>query len=92
MTVIDANGLIMGRLASNVAKMLLSGEEVSIVNAEQAVISGSKVTTFEAWAGDIHLRSKDNENSKSFIEREEVAFFLKGDATTRESSSIMHHV
>ncbi|NPE30945.1 50S ribosomal protein L13 [Methanococcoides sp. SA1] len=49
MTVIDANGLIMGRLASNVAKMLLSGEEVSIVNAEQAVISGSKVTTFEEY-------------------------------------------
>jgi len=49
MTVIDANGLIMGRLASNVAKMLLSGEEVSIVNAERAVISGSKVTTFEEY-------------------------------------------
>lgn len=49
MTVIDANGLIMGRLASNVAKMLLSGEEVSIVNAERAVISGSKVTTLEEY-------------------------------------------
>jgi large subunit ribosomal protein L13 len=49
MTVIDANGLIMGRLASNVAKRLLSGEEIAIVNAENAVISGSKVTTFEEY-------------------------------------------
>ncbi|MGM0771600.1 MAG: 50S ribosomal protein L13 [Halobacteriota archaeon] len=49
MTVIDANGLIMGRLASNVAKRLLAGEEISIVNAENAVISGSKVTTFEEY-------------------------------------------
>ena len=41
MTVIDANGLIMGRLASTVAKQLLSGDdEIYIVNAEKAVISG----------------------------------------------------
>lgn len=50
MTVIDANGLIMGRLASTVAKRLLAGEEIGIVNAEKAVISGSKVSTFEEYA------------------------------------------
>jgi len=50
MTVIDADGLIMGRLASTVAKRLLAGEEIGIVNAEKAVISGSKVTTFEEYA------------------------------------------
>lgn len=42
MIVIDAENLIMGRLASHVAKMLLSGDEVAIVNAEKVVISGSK--------------------------------------------------
>ncbi len=45
MTVIDAEGLIMGRLASIVAKRLLAGEKIDIVNAEKAVISGSKATT-----------------------------------------------
>ena len=35
MIVIDAENLIMGRLASHVAKMLLSGDEVAIVNAER---------------------------------------------------------
>lgn len=45
MKVIDANDLIMGRLASTVAKELLDGEQIAIVNAENAVISGSKVRT-----------------------------------------------
>jgi len=38
--IIDAEGAILGRLASRVAKMILSGEEVIIVNAEKVVISG----------------------------------------------------
>jgi large subunit ribosomal protein L13 len=50
MTVIDANGLILGRLASTVAKQLLSGdEEIYIVNAEKAVISGSRATTLKEY-------------------------------------------
>jgi len=40
MRVIDATGAVAGRLASVVAKMLLQGEEVVIVNAEKAIISG----------------------------------------------------
>jgi large subunit ribosomal protein L13 len=42
MVVIDADNLILGRLASHCAKLLLSGEEVTVVNAEKSVISGSK--------------------------------------------------
>jgi len=50
MTVIDANGLILGRLASTVAKQLLSGDEkVYIVNAEKAIISGSRATTLKDY-------------------------------------------
>jgi large subunit ribosomal protein L13 len=41
-TVIDADGLILGRMASTIAKRLLKGEEIIIVNAEKAVISGKK--------------------------------------------------
>ena len=46
MKVIDASECIMGRLASAVAKSLLNGEEIHIVNAENAVISGSKDMVF----------------------------------------------
>jgi large subunit ribosomal protein L13 len=40
--IINAEGLIVGRLASKVAKSLLNGNKVIIVNAEKAIISGKK--------------------------------------------------
>jgi large subunit ribosomal protein L13 len=39
---VNADGLIVGRMASQVAKKLLNGETVIIVNAEKAVLSGKK--------------------------------------------------
>jgi large subunit ribosomal protein L13 len=41
-TLINADGLILGRMASKVAKKLLNGEKVIVVNAEKAVLSGKK--------------------------------------------------
>ena len=41
-TLINADGLILGRMASSVAKKLLNGEKIIIVNAEKAIISGKK--------------------------------------------------
>ncbi len=49
MTIIDAEGLILGRLSSAVAKKLLAGEKIDIINAEKAVISGSKYTTLREY-------------------------------------------
>lgn len=40
--IIDADNCIAGRLASRVAKELLKGNEIHIINAEKAVISGNK--------------------------------------------------
>ena len=42
MTVINAKNLILGRLASSVAKRALLGESIELVNCEQAVITGNK--------------------------------------------------
>ena len=48
MKVIDAEGMILGRLASKIAKELLDnekageGEEIQIINAEKAVVVGTK--------------------------------------------------
>jgi large subunit ribosomal protein L13 len=41
-TLVNADGLILGRMASKVAKRLLNGEKIIIVNAEKAVLSGKK--------------------------------------------------
>jgi large subunit ribosomal protein L13 len=40
--VINGEGLILGRMCSKVAKRLLNGEEVIVVNAEKVVLSGKK--------------------------------------------------
>lgn len=42
--VVDATGLILGRLGSGVSKRLLQGESVTVVNAEKAIISGKRVS------------------------------------------------
>jgi len=41
-TVIDANGAVLGRMCTNVAKRLLGGEKIAIVNSEKAIITGKK--------------------------------------------------
>lgn len=42
-TVIDAEGLILGRMASIIAKRLLQGERIDIINSERAVVSGKRL-------------------------------------------------
>ncbi|VVB72291.1 50S ribosomal protein L13 [uncultured archaeon] len=49
MIVVDATGLVMGRLASVTAKSLLAGEEINIVNAEKALITGRRDFIFDDY-------------------------------------------
>jgi large subunit ribosomal protein L13 len=48
-TIIDADGLILGRMASILAKRLLTGETIEVVNAQNVVISGNKQKIVEEW-------------------------------------------
>jgi len=59
--IIDGDGLILGRLASTVAKKLLNEKDVEIVivNAERVVISGSKVRTFKDYKAKKDRGSKE---------------------------------
>lgn len=47
--VIDANNAVLGRLASYAAKQSLLGKEVSVVNCEKAVVSGSRKVIVEKY-------------------------------------------
>ena len=47
--VIDARNCIVGRVASKVAQRVLDGETVAIVNAEDAVITGSEEDVMETY-------------------------------------------
>jgi large subunit ribosomal protein L13 len=40
--VVNGDGLILGRMCSKIAKRLLNGEEIIVVNAEKIIISGKK--------------------------------------------------
>lgn len=42
MKVIDAQGSVMGRVSTHVAKLLIDGEEVHVINAEKAIITGRR--------------------------------------------------
>lgn len=58
MILIDATDLVLGRVASRIAKSLLDGEDVVVVNADRAVISGRKKSTlseYDAWTEVISL-------------------------------------
>lgn len=45
MIVVNAENLILGRMATFVAKQTLLGHEVRVINAEKAIISGTKAKT-----------------------------------------------
>ncbi len=47
--IIDATNLIMGRMASFAVKKALLGEDVEIINCENAVITGNKKATIKNY-------------------------------------------
>lgn len=47
--IIDAKGLIVGRMGTYVAKQLLMGETINIVNCEEAILTGSKPDILGKW-------------------------------------------
>ncbi len=47
--IVDATNLVLGRMASFVAKQALLGEKVDIVNCEKAVITGKKEVVFQKY-------------------------------------------
>ena len=57
---IDATNQIAGRLSSKIAKLVLSGKKVVVVNAEKALISGSRTSVVNQWKERLELGSKVN--------------------------------
>ena len=55
--IIDAENLILGRLASYVAKKALMGEKVDVVNCEKAVIVGKRENILEKYKAKRHRRT-----------------------------------
>ncbi len=47
--IVDADGAVLGRLASVVAKKLLEGNEVIVYNTEKIIVTGSKERIMERF-------------------------------------------
>jgi large subunit ribosomal protein L13 len=48
-TVVDASDLILGRAASQIAKRLLKGESIVVVNAEKSVVTGGRAMVIDFY-------------------------------------------
>ncbi|MDG6963991.1 MAG: 50S ribosomal protein L13 [Nitrososphaerota archaeon] len=57
---VDATDQIAGRLSSKVAKVLLSGRRVVVVNSEKALVSGSRTSVVNQWKERLELASRVN--------------------------------
>jgi len=57
--IIDATGLVLGRLASVTATNLLAGNEIKIVNAEKAIITGRRESIYEEYFACRHRGHKE---------------------------------
>ena len=57
---VDATNQIAGRLSSKVAKLLLNGRRVFVVNAEKALLSGSRTAVLTEWRLKLEIASRVN--------------------------------
>ncbi|AJF60374.1 MAG: 50S ribosomal protein L13 [Candidatus Diapherotrites archaeon] len=60
MTVIDGTDLVLGRMSSHIAKRLLNGEKIDLVNAERVVIIGREESATQKFRKRIELAQKGN--------------------------------
>ncbi|MFX0091452.1 MAG: 50S ribosomal protein L13 [Candidatus Hodarchaeota archaeon] len=69
MVVYDATDAILGRLSSIIAKRLLAGEEVIVLNVEKAVIAGDPLKILKRYQQRIELKTKTNPRRGPFYPR-----------------------
>lgn len=73
--VLNADRQILGRVASRVAKELMKGGEVVVLNADKAVISGDKRTLIDRYRTRLNLQDKANpEHSPYWPRRSDMLF------------------
>ena len=69
MIVVDAENAVVGRMAAKVAKLLLDGETVNVVNAEKAVMSGEPSMNVAKYKTRRLQKDKSNPEHSPYISR-----------------------
>lgn len=75
MKILDGKNVVLGRLSSYVAKELLKGEEISIINCDEVIITGNKknieknFTKKRNMTGHSLKGPKHHKNSEKIVKR-----------------------
>lgn len=72
--VIDGKDLILGRLASNIAEMIMDGEEVVVVNTEDIVITGQKEVIFAKYKANVDRGDTTKRKGPFYPRRADLLF------------------
>ena len=73
----DATDKILGRFASQIAKKVLLGEYVVIINAKKAIISGTKRDIHEKYLAKLNISTATNPRRGPFHERRPDTFMRR---------------
>jgi large subunit ribosomal protein L13 len=63
---IDAKKLILGRLSSKIAKLVLMGENVVVINAKDVIVSGNKRQIIERYNHYRQIKTRSNPKKGPF--------------------------
>ncbi len=58
--IVDVKGLVAGRIATKVAKALIKGESVTVLNAQDAVVVGNSESIMEKYKRRVDAAIKSN--------------------------------
>ena len=72
--VIDGRNLVHGRLASNVAEMIMDGEEVVILNSEAIIITGPKEMVFAQFKAKVDRGDATKRKGPFYPRRADLLF------------------
>ncbi len=73
-TIIDARDAILGRLGSNVARRIMDGEEIVIVNAESILITGEKSSIFKDYKAKVDRGDTTKRKGPFYPRRADLLF------------------
>ena len=74
---IDATDKILGRFCSQIAKKALLGENIVIINAKDAIISGTKRDIHEKYLAKLNISTATNPRRGPFHERRPDTFMRR---------------
>ena len=89
--IVNGEGCIAGRMCSHVAKLLLKGHHVTIVNAEKVMVSGERHKTIKGFKEDLEISSATNPIHGPFHPRRPdriLTKMVRGMVPKRKSSGI----